>query len=174
MILRFALLSPLFLGASLTAQHAGPQPGESKPAGHEQHHRNHISGFIGGSHHEGENGATFGGEYAFRFTRRLSLGAEIEHAGGDFRDEVFTFPFIVDVYRGFKFASGPGWEAETKRIVGHNGEEEKERERKFVYRVGVHYEIPVKQRFTVTPNVSWDFSSQRTVMVYGVSFGFGF
>lgn len=174
MFLRFATLLTLLLSSLAFAQHAGPQPGEAKTSGHEQHHRHHVSGFIGGSHHEGENGATFGGEYAFRFNRRLSLGAEIEHAGGDFRDELFTFPFIVDVYKGFKFATGPGWESETKRITGHNGEEERERERQFVYRLGVHYEIPFKSRFTVTPNVSWDVSSRRTVMVYGVSFGFGF
>lgn len=179
MILRFGSVFLFLLTTTVWGQQPEPpkpEPPKAEAAGHtaEEHHRHHISGFLGASHHASENGATFGGEYAFRFNKRLSIGAEIEHAGGAFRDEIFTFPFIVDIYKRIKFATGPGWEAETKEVVGHNGETEKERERKFVYRFGLHYEIPVKKRFSVTPNVAWDISSTRTVFVYGVSFGFGF
>lgn len=175
MFLRIAVGVLYLTAAVASAQHEGPQPGEPSAAQHtHKHHRHHVSFFVGGSHHAGDNGATYGAEYAYRLARRVSIGGEIEHAGGAFRDEVFTFPLIIDLYKGFKFATGPGWEAETHQSHGHDGEAEKERIRKFLYRLAVQYHFSVGKGFSISPVFSWDISSSRTVRVYGVSFGFGF
>ena len=172
----FALIA--LNGSSLNAQEAHPQsPGvvhKEERESSKEYHQHHLSFFLGGSHHEGENGATYGGDYEFRFHRRFGLGVDFEYAAGDFRDDIFIFPLTVHATRSLKFTTGPGFERELRRVEVENGEPHvREASREFVYRFGILYDIFHKS-FSVTPNVAFDFSPNRTVIVYGVSFGFGF
>ena len=165
-------------GSCLSAQEAQPQsPGVVHKEGgesEEEYHQHHLSFFLGGSHHEGENGMTVGGDYEFRFHRRFGAGLDFEYAGGDFRDELFIFPLTIHATRSLRFSTGPGFERELRRTEMEDGEPHvREASREFVYRIGILYDFFHKS-FSVTPNVAFDFSPNRAVFVYGVSFGFGF
>ncbi len=147
---------------------------EDDEYGHVHYHTHHLGLFLGGSRLQDRNGFTVGGEYEYRVHRLLGLGFEAEYAGGGLRETVAVFPVFFHPGAGLKLAAGPGFERAKEEVAEPEPRTREETATNFLFRVTVLYDFPVKERFTVTPNVSLDFVNGRQIWVYGISFGVGF
>ncbi len=190
--LLFSLGSPLLAqsghssGSGSQVQRGSEQPPPPLPplkdieraaedeSGHIHYHKHHAALFVGGSHFKEEDGFTVGGDYEYRLHRLLGLGFEGEYAGGDLRETVVVFPVFFHPGAGLKLAAGPGFERAKEEAAGSELRAAEETRTNFLFRVSILYDFLVKERFTITPNVSLDFVNGRQVWVYGVSFGVGF
>ena len=162
------------------------QQGEEASA-HEDHHfhKHHAGLFLGGSHDGDENGFTLGGDYELRLHRLVGLGAGAEHAFGDFKESVFVFPVFLHPIGEFRVGAGPGFEykgsgsggegeggvgeiSATSSEIAHGSETE------FLFRVTFLYDFFIKEKFSISPNVSIDFVDGSKIIVFGVTFGVGF
>ncbi len=161
--------------------HPSAEPQAAHDSGH--YHRHHAGIFIGGSHVEGHNGFTLGGEYEFRIHQYFGAGAFVEIIGGDFDERVFGALFGLHPAAGWIIFTGPGWEERFRKEQGggstespgpsSQSAEETEEGLEFLWRAGLMYQIPVG-RMTISPNVMVDFLKGHQVFVYGVTLGLGF
>ncbi len=180
------LLSALLTTQQVSAQEeksgpehssADPQSPSAEPqavhdAPHE--HRHEAGLFIGGSHSDGENGFTFGGEYEFIFHQYFGAGGFVEFIGGDFDERAFGALLYLRPAGKWRIFTGPGGDKrfgeEQHSDPSAEGTEEGW---KFLWRLGLIYAIPVGSRITISPNVMVDFLEDNQVFVYGVTFSLG-
>jgi hypothetical protein len=168
-ILIFALISTSAWLQPLLAEEAG-----SHEEGYHMHHFNLLAGE---SHADGKNGFAIGGEYEFRFHHRLGMAVTGEHVGQDFRESVVVFTPVVHPWKQLWLAGGPGFDhkdeaVEVAEAAGEGGMAEKRT--RGLFRVGGGYTFELGRGFTIGPDLAVDFLSGEQVLVYGVSFGWGF
>ena len=156
--------------AAASDEHAEPESHSADAETNEgteshPHHRHHVSTFLGGGFrpHEGETekGFVLGLDYQYRFTSWLSAGGLVEVATGDLREVVFIAPITVKPWRGLNFVAGPGAEIRRNEPT------------EFLFRLGAIYLFDV-DRFTVGPELSFDFVDGEVTYVTGLVFGVGF
>ncbi len=163
----------LFLFAVPSAQanesEHGEENGRAEGHGHGSHghefHRHHLSVFLGGGtrdeHGETENGFAGGLEYEYRFSKWLGAGLLAEAATGDLRDVVVAGLVYIHPWKGLVLSAGPGGE--------FNDEDEE-----YLTRLGVSYQFPVANRFTIAPSFNVDIVDGDPTYIYGFAFGIGF
>jgi len=170
---------------------AGPPPQIPMPegieratadeTGHGHHwHEHHAGLLLAGSSQKNETGFTIGGDYEYRFSKYVGIGAEVEHAFGDLKETVAAFPVFFHPGAGLRLGTGPGFErfsGELPSAASDDSHEEgtqHDTDTHFLWRMQILYDFPVSERFTITPNLALDFQSGREVWVYGVTLGMGF
>jgi len=138
-------------------------PEESVNTHHEEglENSNEMALFLGGSHHEDENGFSVGLDYEHRLSPILGIGGLVEYSAGDFDSWVVAAPLFVHPYKGFRLVFAPGFE-------------HKESTSDFLFRTGIAYQFEIGNRWSISPEYNVDFVHDETVHVYGVSFGIGF
>jgi hypothetical protein len=131
---------------------------ESKEANEE----NEVGLFLGGSHHNHENGFSIGLDYEHRISELFGVGGLVEYTTEDFDSWVVAAPVFIHPYMGLRLLAAPGFE-------------NRESENKFLVRTGIAYMIPVAKGVAITPEYNIDFiTNGEKVQVYGVSVGIGF
>ena len=136
-------------------------------AGADEERKNELSAIVAGTHEDESTYFTLGVEYKRELSELFALTAVGELVlEGDGREGVLVFPVILQPWRGLHLLAGPGFE--------HSGEDGNS----FLFRVGVGWGFEVGERYSLTPAVEFDFvdgdDGVDQVVVFGVSFGFGF
>lgn len=126
-------------------------------------YRNRMELFLGNTHDGSENGFSIGLGYEYRIMDLLGAGLFVEYADAPFREFVFGVPVFIHPYKGLRLLAAPGVDLER----GEKGDPE------FLVRLGLAYEFEF-DRWSVTPEFNVDFVDNEEVLVYGVSFGWGF
>lgn len=131
-------------------------------------HKNHAALFLGNTQGEhGDSGISMGVDYEHRINKWFGLGGLVEYAGGDLGNLRIALPLFIHPYKEWRFIAAVGGE-----IYKEHGSEGKDRG--FVFRTGVGYLFPVGNDFTVAPEFFVDFSEHETLIIFGLSVGYGF
>ena len=140
----------------------GTTAAEEEHEGHEgvHGHQHRLELFLGNTHDEGEDGFTVGIGYEYRLNEILGIGGLVEHVGGDLNEFIGAVPLFIHPYKGWIFILAPGFDYRQDR---HD----------FLFRAGVAYEFEIG-RWSITPAFNVDFVEGEEVLVYGLSFGYGF
>lgn len=151
--------------AGLPGARAGEASHLEEGHAHGTEHRHHAGLFVGGlsrfEHGHKETGTALGLEYEYRLAPRWGLGGLLERvAVGGGRELALVVPLHWHPWRGLKFSAGPGFEL-------YEGQAE------LLGRVATGYDFHLG-RFTLTPEVSADFTQKAQSLVYGLTLGVGF
>lgn len=137
----------------------------------------HLSVVLGGTVEDGEEedeeegnheAATVGVDYEYRLNQFLGLGSLVERAFAPLETTTALFVADLHIWRGLAVQTGPGVEH-----IDRESEDQGGREDKLAYRIGSLYEFE-RGRFTVSPQVHLDVTSDTRSIIFGVAFGFGF
>jgi hypothetical protein len=182
------LLAPGGPPAARASQEHPTGPHEAAEEAHEteEHHKNALAVFVGGTHAEDQTQGTIGLEYERHLARRVGFVLAFEYAGGEFREYILGAGVAVNPVGGPIFTVGAGLErrpVEEEHGQEHGTDPEVEvasneaaggKESLFLFRLGVTYEIELGERWYLAPQFNLDFVDGETVEVFGVSVGFGF
>ena len=140
----------------------GTTPAEEEHEGHEgiHGHQHRLELFLGNTHNEGEDGFSVGLTYEYRLNAILGVGGLVEYVGGELNEFIGAVPLFIHPYKGWRFILAPGFDSKQDR-------------RDFLFRAGVGYEFEI-DRWSISPEFNVDFVDGEHVLVYGVSFGYGF
>jgi hypothetical protein len=148
----------------------------------EEHHKNHVAGFVGGTHAEELTQGTLGLDYEYRPWRRVGFAVAFEYTGGELREYILAAGVIFHPVGGLSFTLGAG--LERRPVEEEHGEEHAVevasngagggKESLFVARLGITYRIELGHRWSLAPQFNLDFVDDEVVQVFGVSVGFGF
>jgi len=132
-----------------------PAEEQARTAGKEaDDFRNRFSLFGGMTQEGSDHGASVGLEYEYRLGSYLGVGGLAEYAGGDFDSWVLGVPFFIHIYAGWVVWLAPGVEIEDS-------------ETNFLFRAGMGYEFEIYPRWSLAPEVNFDFTDGDTKLVYG-------
>jgi hypothetical protein len=138
--------------------------------GHHEASPNHIGLFLGvtaGGETEGHgkesNSATIAVDYERRFTRLLGAGVIVEFVGGERRAWATGAAVTFRPLQRTKFLMGVGWERQEE--TGHTEP---------LARIGFSYAFQVVPGNSISPEINLDFVDGETVVVAGVTIGWGF
>ena len=122
--------------------------------------RNHIAVFVGNTELTSENhsGFTIGAEYERRVSELVSIGIIGEHAFGEIDATSILGTVNFHATENIIVQTGAGIEIEHD---GHTSE---------LGRVGLIYEIELKNEFSLSPQVHFDFGKEEA-LVFGVAIG---
>ena len=126
-------------------------------------HHHGVELFLGNTQDDGENAFSIGLTYEYRLSELFGIGGLIEYAGEDFREWILAVPFFLHPYKGWRFLVAPGIDIDDED--GDNN---------FLFRAGAAYEFEIAERWSITPEFNVDFVDGDEVLVYGLSFGYGF
>ena len=157
-------LSP-FAQALVLAVLCGAQAVDAEEP-HWEEHPHHISLLVAGTDDDEETAFTLGVDYEYRVSEFLGLGAVLEYATEDIDATTALVVADLHIWRGLAIQTGPG----VERIDGDDGNSD---ETEAIYRIGALYELEVG-RYTVSPQIHYDFSSGEDAVVFGLAFGFSF
>jgi len=130
---------------------------------HAEEHKNVVELFLGGTTDEEETAFSLGLTYERRIIPSFGVGLLSEWVAGDAREVILGFPLFVHPYRGLRFLVAPGIDFET----GEGSHE-------FLLRLGGAYEFEITEHWSIVPEVNGDFVDGDKLLVWGVSFGYGF
>jgi hypothetical protein len=91
----------------------------------------------------------------------LGVGGLGEYAGGDFDSWVLGVPLFIHPYADLIVWLAPGVEIE-------DGETD------FLFRVGLGYEFEIYPRWSLAPELNFDFAGGDTKLVYGLTLSWAF
>lgn len=144
---------------------------ESREKKTHEFHRNHAALIVGNTQNDGsENGLSVGIDYAYRLNRWLGLGGVAEYAGGDFKHLLLLAGASIHPYKNWVLGVLGGTEVYKEQ----DEHEEDKRRRDWVIRIGIAYQFPFAENWTIAPEFNIDFSEHETLFVYGIAIGFGF
>lgn len=125
--------------------------------------RHHLSALIGGSYIDAadETVFTLGVDYEYRINPLLGVGFVAEQAFGDIDATTLLAVTDIHVWRGLAFQVGPGVEFVDDETLA-------------VGRFGALYEIEFEGRFTISPQIHYDFSEGEDAVVFGIAIGRAF
>jgi len=151
----------LFIFLFLVAVPPGVMATESEQEEHgEIFHQHRLELFVGNSREDHKDGVSAGLAYEYRLNQIIGIGGLVEYAGGDFEEWIGAIPIFVHPYQGLRFLLAPGVVFEEHETI-------------FLFRTGLAYEFEI-ERLSITPEFNIDFVDGEEVLVYGVSFGYGF
>ena len=177
-VVTLVLVMVVIAGSSATL---GAQETQSQPAGesheateehgeeHGEHfHKNHLAMFVGSTEaeeHHGEKGDpdfTLGVDYERRLSPLFGVGGMFDWVV-EGRREFLVGPIgFLHPYKGLKFFAAPCYQ----RI--REGEEDN-----FVFRVGTAWDFEIG-KYSLAPNVIYDFAGEHNFLVLGLTIGRGF
>ena len=126
----------------------------------------HLSIVILGSDDRDATAFTLGADYEYRVNEILGLGFVVEHAFEDIDATTLLATADIHVWQGLAFQTGPG-------VEFVDGEDDEGREEEFTYRIGALYEFEFG-RFTISPQIHYDFTTGADSLVFGGAVGFAF
>jgi hypothetical protein len=91
----------------------------------------------------------------------LGIGGLAEYAGGDFDSWVLGVPFFIHPYAGWIAWLAPGAELEDG-------------DTNFLFRAGLGYEFEIYPRWSLAPEINFDFTDGDTKLVYGLTLSWQF
>jgi len=121
--------------------------------------RNDLGLFLGVTDSDGENGFSVGLDYERRLSRGFGIGGVIEYTGNDYRDGIVAASFNWHAWKELKLLAAPG--VEVNRADGSDA---------FLFRIGAEYGFAIGKGFEIAPALNFDFTSDETSVVYGLSF----
>ena len=122
--------------------------------------KNELSLFLGATSNSDGTAFTYGLDYSYRITSFLSIGALIDHAGGDINSTLLG-PAAFFHIRNFGITTAPALEFSDGGTT-------------FTGRIGLEYEIGLKA-FSISPVVNIDgFRGGEFSVVYGLGFSIEF
>jgi hypothetical protein len=145
--------------------------------------RNELALFLGGTWESGEDEPFFtvGLEYERRFSRRWGLSLAVEYLA-EADAWVVVAPLTWRPLGNLVLSLGPGFQnkAPHEAAEGHGGHtaETGGRETFFLGRIGVGYDIELRERYRIVPRINVDFVRENgkwvEAVVFGVSLGIAF
>ena len=137
------------------------EPGAEVSNGHRES-SHHFSLLLAGTHIEEADHTSFtiGIDYEYRVNRSLGLGFVVEHAFESIDATTLIAVADIHIWEGLALQIGPGIEFVDEDSF-------------FVGRIGALYEFELENKYTITPQLHYDFSHEDAV-VFGVAFGRGF
>jgi hypothetical protein len=158
----------LTLPSEVAASDRLPEHHEGEPI-----HKNAVELFLGNSHTEHHDGFSVGVIYEYRFPGTIAgIGGLAEYAAGDFKHWILGVPLFAHPYAGWRFVLAPG--VELRENDEAHGEEQNsehgENKNELLLRLGVGYEFEMN-KWSITPEINFDFVEHENVLVYGISFG---
>ncbi len=157
------LLLMMVLAQSIAVGEGEEQEKEEMWKEHPHHLSVVLAGTVEDGEEENEKAETLGIDYEYRLNDFLGIGAVVERAFDPLDTTTALFVADLHVWRGLAIQTGPG----VEQIDRGDGED------KFVYRIGSLYEIE-RGRFTVSPQLHLDVTSEAKSVIFAVAFGFGF
>ena len=118
--------------------------------------RNKLELFVGMTHHRNETDRSLGFTYEYRATQVLGFGGLIEYTS-DADSWVWAVPLFIHPVERWRFTVAPGLERAGS-------------ENELLFRVGAGYEWELG-RWSVAPELNFDFVDGETNEVYGISIG---
>lgn len=170
------LMLILNLGTKLSAQ----EHHEEHSNAHESSshiHKHHIGVFNGATTNTSHNitSYTIGGDYEFRFNKKIGLTALGEYVGGDANEIVLGIGAMYHLPVGIKFTLAPMvivTKEDHSEVHQTLASESEDRERTFAIRIGVAYDFYLGD-FTVGPVFNADLGD-ASAFNYGIAIGYGF
>jgi len=160
------------LAAQGTHEQERSETGESHEEAIEEHgehlHKNHLALFIGATEaeeHHGEKGDpdfTLGVDYERRLSPLFGVGGMVDWVVEGRREFLLGPIGFLHPYKGLKLFAAPCYQ----RI--REGEEDN-----FVFRVGAAWDFEIG-KYSLAPNVIYDFAGEHNFLVLGVTIGKGF
>ena len=156
---------------SAQVHNVGATPGEhEETAGEngEHHHKNHIAVFVGATEGEELNGEkedpdfTLGIDYERRLSSLFGFGGMADWVVEGNREYLLGPIGFLHPYRGAKLFAAPCYQ--RVREEGENN---------FVLRIGASWDFAIG-KYTVGPEIIYDFAEEENFLVFGVGFGMGF
>ncbi|MEL7128786.1 MAG: hypothetical protein AAGK23_04505 [Pseudomonadota bacterium] len=122
----------------------------------------HLSLVLAGTSVPAENATAFtlGADYEYRLTRRVGLGAVVEHAFGDIDATTALAVADIHLWRGLATQIGPGVEIIDGDVFAAG-------------RIGMLYEIELENGITLSPQVHYDIAKESSI-VFGIAIGRAF
>lgn len=134
----------------------------------EHFHKNHLAVFVGSTEaeeHHGDKGDpdfTLGIDYERRLSSLFGVGGMFDFVVEGRREWLLGPIGFLHPYKGLKLFAAPCYQ---KIRVGV--------ESNWVFRVGVAWDFEIG-KYSIAPNVIYDFSDNHDFLVLGVTFGRGF
>jgi hypothetical protein len=145
--------------ASRPARAAGDESAQDKGEEWAEDGRNDLSLFLGVTDSDGDKGFSVGLDYERRLSRGFGIGGVIEYTGNDYRDGVVAASFNWHAWKELKLLAAPG--VEIDHADGSDA---------FLFRIGAEYGFAIGKGFEIAPALNFDFTSDETSVVYGLSF----
>lgn len=148
----------------------GPQRAlANEDSGHREYPHSHLALFAGAGFEQAKNGhkeegSALGLEYEYQFEEKWGVGVDIERlfGSGTHRSSVAVLPVSFHATESWRLFAGPGFE------LGETGD-------KFLGRIGVACELPLRNSWSVSPEILVDFIEDgATTIVIGIALGRGF
>ena len=140
----------------------------AEEAGHGELPSHHLALFAGGgveaeSGESSRAGFAFAVIYEYRFHERWGIGAAADALSqNSFRDSTLVVPVSYHLTEQWRLFAGPGME------FSDHGDE-------FLVRIGVAYEIPLADKWTIGPEFATDFvNGGKKIFIGGVAVGYEF
>ena len=140
----------------------------AEETGHGRLPRHHLALFGGGgveteSGHSSRAGFAFGLAYEYRFHENWGIGAAVDALGQNtMRDSAVAVPVSFHPTEQWRLFAGPGVEFTDQK-------------NKFLIRMGVGYEIPLTDNWTLAPEFVADFMEGGSrLFVGGLALGYDF
>lgn len=151
--------------AALDAQPAAA----NEESGHHEYPHSHFALFVGAGFEQAKNGhkeegTALGLEYEYQFEEKWGVGVDVERlfGSGTHRSSVAVVPVSFHATENWRLFAGPGFE------LSETGD-------KFLGRIGVAYELPLRNRWSVSPEILVDFIEDgANTIVIGIALGRGF
>lgn len=174
--LALALVGVVGAPATLDAQETHGEPADEAHEAADEHaeehgehlHANHIAVFVGATEPEEHHGEkedpdfTLGVDYERRLSRLWGVGGMIDWVVEGRREWLIGPIGFVHPYKGLKFFAAPCYQ--------HIREGAKD---EFVFRLGAAWDFEVG-KYSIAPNVIYDFAAEHDFLVLGVTVGRGF
>jgi len=167
-------LGVVLIGVSaLLAEDVPTEQGRHHVHGHHATHPNHIGLFLGvtaGGREGGDEGeatATIAFEYERRLSALIGIGFLGEFVGGERRNDAAMVALSFRPWRRPRFVIGAGWE--RSEAAEHSATETEP-----LLRLGFGYAFEVVPGNSITPEINLDFVDDETLVVAGVTIGWGF
>lgn len=155
----------IVIGAALDAQPASA----NEESVHREYPHSHGALFVGAGLEQAKNGhqeeaAALGLEYEYQFEEKWGVGVDVERlfGSGTHRSSVAVVPVSFHPTESWRLFAGPGFE------LSETGD-------KFLGRIGVAYELPLRNKWSASPEILVDFIEDgATTIVLGIALGRGF
>jgi len=134
----------------------------------EHHHKNHVALFVGSTEGEEEDGEkqdrdfTLGIDYERRLSPLLGFGGMADWVVEGNREYLVGPIGFLHPYREAKLFAAPCYQR-----VREGGEDN------FVFRVGASWDFAIG-KYTIGPEIIYDFAEGQDFLVFGVGIGMGF
>ncbi len=154
----------LALAGTVEAQEGSRTAEQPQPRGsaREEPRRNRVAGYVGALFDEDDQtGVTLGAEYEWRFHAWYGIGAYADFVTGSNRSLLLGPALSLHPVGGLAVILAPSAERANDDWY-------------FAFRLGLEYEVEVRERWVLAPTVALDFARGERILLAGLSLGWLF